>query len=169
MSDFVHRATDALMRSEFLPARARMRLMRTLGYDIHRSSCIWAGASMRSKKIRIGKNVFINVGFFFDGYAQLEIGDNVRMGQFVRVITATHDIGPAENRCLIDVVARPIRIGHGSWIGCNVTLLPGADIADGCVIGAGSLVAKPTLENGVYAGSPARLIRLINDDVTGMT
>ena len=159
MSDLAHRITDALLSSELLPTKIRMRLMRAFGYDIHPTSTIWGRAMLRSKKLRIGKHVFINVGFFFDGCVEMEIGDNVRIGQFVRVITATHDIGPPEQRCLIDVIAKPVTIGSGSWIGCNVTLLPGAHVARGCVIGAGSLVTKPTVANGVYAGSPARLIR----------
>ncbi len=164
MSDLLHRITDALLASELVPAKARMRLMRAIGYDVDRSACIWAGATLRSKKLKLGKNVFINVGFFFDGYATLEVGDNVRMGQYVRVITATHKIGPREQRCLIDVLAKPITIGAGSWIGCNVTLLPGANIAPGCVIGAGSVVTKPTLPDGVYVGAPARLVRFLTAD-----
>ncbi len=50
-----------------LPVMFRMKLMRVMGYDIQPSSCVWAGASFRSKKVKIGSNVFINVGFFFDG------------------------------------------------------------------------------------------------------
>jgi acetyltransferase-like isoleucine patch superfamily enzyme len=62
------------------------------------------------------------------------------------------------------VLAKPITIGAGSWIGCNVTLLPGANIAPGCVIGAGSVVTKPTLPDGVYVGAPARLVRFLTAD-----
>ena len=147
-----------------MPASLRIPLMRVLGYEIDRSACIWAGASIRSKRIRVGRNVFINVGFFYDGFDQLEIGDNVRMGQFVRVITASHAIGPETQRCQIATVSKPVKIGAGSWIGCNVTLLPGADVAEGCVIGAGSVVTKPTEKNGLYVGLPARLVRLIDQD-----
>lgn len=164
MSDLFHRMTDAVLGSEFLPARVRIRLMRALGYDIGLSSNIWARGCLRSKKMRIGNNVFINVGFFFDGFEQLDIGDNVRVGQFVRVITATHKIGPAEQRCCVEVVGKPVTIGSGSWIGCSVTLLPGIRIAEGCVIGAGSVVTKSTLKNGLYVGAPARLIRFLDEN-----
>lgn len=164
MNGWFHKTTDALLASEFLPARIRTPLMRASGYDIHPSSCFWPKASIRSKRIRVGKNVFVNVGFFFDGFAHLEIGDNVRIGQFVRILTATHEVGPAEQRCRVEVVAKPIKVGKGSWIGCNVTLLPGANIAEGCVIGAGSVVTKSTLRNGLYFGTPARLVRLIDDN-----
>ena len=53
--------------------------MRAAGFKISRDTCIWAGASFRSKRVVIGSGVFINVGFYHDGYDMLEIGDNVRI------------------------------------------------------------------------------------------
>ena len=37
---------------------------------------------------------------------------------------------------------KPIRLRGNNWIGCRCTILKGADIADGCVIAAGSIVSK---------------------------
>lgn len=159
MGDFAHRVTDTLLRSEFLPVGARMRIMRRCGYDIHPTSCLWPGAILRSKNLRIGPNSFINVGFFFDGFEHLEIAGNVRIGQFVRVITATHEIGPSSQRCTLKAIGGPVRIGLGCWIGCNVTLLPNVTVANGCVIAAGAVVARSTSPDGLYAGVPARLLR----------
>jgi maltose O-acetyltransferase len=159
MGDFVHRVTDALLRSELLPVGVRMRVMRLTGYDVAPSSCLWAGAVLRSKKLSIGPNVFINVGFFHDGFEALRIGGNVRIGQYVRIITATHEIGPPHQRGLVEVVGKPVEIGQGSWIGCGVIILPGVTIAPGCVIAAGAVVTKSTEPDGLYAGSPARLVR----------
>jgi acetyltransferase-like isoleucine patch superfamily enzyme len=50
------------------------------------------------------------------------------------------------------------RIGSRVSIGSNATILP-VSIADGTVIGAGSVVTKNIAKAGVYAGNPARLIR----------
>lgn len=159
MGDYAHRVTDALLSSELLPVMFRMKLMRAAGYDVARNSCVWAGASFRSKKLSIHGNVFINVGFFFDGYANLRIEQNVRIGQFVKVITATHEIGPHEQRGQVEVVGKPVTICAGSWIGCGVTILPGVRIAPGCVIAAGSVLTRSTEPDGVYAGAPARRLR----------
>ncbi len=159
MGDYSHRVVMAMLGSEFLPASIRMKIMRRLGYDISPEACIWAGAVLRSKKIKIGPGVFINVGFFHDGYDYLEIGENVRIGQYVRIITATHDIGPPHQRGLIEVIGKPVHIGPGCWIGSGVMILPGVTIAPGCVLGAGAVVRKNTEPNGVYAGNPATRIR----------
>lgn len=40
-----------------------------------------------------------------------------------------------------------------------MTIMPGVTIAKGCIIGARSLVTKDTEENGIYVGTPARLIK----------
>ncbi|QHM96793.1 MULTISPECIES: acyltransferase [Kosakonia] len=51
-----------------------------------------------------------------------------------------------------------IMIGNDVSIGSGATILA-VTIADGCVIGAGSVVTKSISEKGVYAGNPARLLR----------
>jgi len=50
------------------------------------------------------------------------------------------------------------RIGNRVSIGSNATILP-VSICDGAVIGAGSVVTQDIDVPGVYAGSPARLLR----------
>jgi maltose O-acetyltransferase len=133
--------------------------MRAVGFDIAADVCIWPGASFRSRNLTIGKRVFINVGFYFDGYDRLEIGKNVRVGPYVRIITATHEIGPPQERGLQEVIGRPVTIRDGCWIGSGVTILPGVTIESGCVIGANALVSGSTHPNGVYVGTPARRVR----------
>ncbi len=123
---------------------------------------MWAGASLRSKKIKISEGAFINVGFFHDGYDQVLIGKNVRIGQFVRILTATHDIGPPHQRGLIEVVGKPVEIRDGTWVGSGVTILPGVIVAPGCVLAANAVVVNSTEPNGLYAGNPAKLVRMLD-------
>jgi maltose O-acetyltransferase len=159
VSDYGFRVLNALLGSEFLPASLRTKVMRAAGFKMHRSACVWAGANFRSNKVTIGSGVFINVGFYHDGYEALSIGDRVRIGPYVRVITATHEIGPAEQRGPFDVVGRPVEIKAGCWIGAGVTILPGVTIGKACVIAANSVVYEGTDEDGLYAGNPARRVR----------
>ena len=49
-------------------------------------------------------------------------------------------------------------IGRHVSIGSNATILP-VTVCDHVVIGAGAVVTKDIVEPGIYAGSPARLIR----------
>ena len=51
-----------------------------------------------------------------------------------------------------------IVIGNDVSIGSGATILA-VTVADGVVIGAGSVVTKSLTEKGVYAGNPAKLLR----------
>jgi acetyltransferase-like isoleucine patch superfamily enzyme len=92
----------------------------------------------------------------------VEIQRGVRIGSRVRVqshafICELVTIGPARGD---RSQYRPTAIGNGVAIGTNATILP-VTVADGCVIGAGSVVTRDLAERGVYAGNPARLIRAV--------
>lgn len=55
--------------------------------------------------------------------------------------------------------ARPVRIGHATWIGFDVSILPGVTVGDGAIVGARSTVAIDIPEYTIAAGNPARVIR----------
>ncbi len=51
------------------------------------------------------------------------------------------------------------RIGADCFVGGRSLILPGIEIGDGCVIGAGSVVTKSVPAGSVVAGNPARILR----------
>jgi acetyltransferase-like isoleucine patch superfamily enzyme len=53
----------------------------------------------------------------------------------------------------------PIIIEENVWLGANVIVLKGVNIAKGAVVGAGSVVTKSIGENEIWAGIPAKKIR----------
>jgi len=52
-----------------------------------------------------------------------------------------------------------IRIGNDVWIGYRTIIMPGINIGDGAVIGAGSVITKNVDDYEIVAGNPARHIR----------
>lgn len=53
-----------------------------------------------------------------------------------------------------------INIGEHVWIGCNVSVLKGTQIASGCVVAANSVVSGDFLEkNCLIAGTPAKVVK----------
>ena len=54
----------------------------------------------------------------------------------------------------------PTAIGNNVSIGSNATIMP-VSICDGVVIGAGAVVTRNLLVSGIYAGNPAKLLRLL--------
>ncbi|KEA52087.1 hypothetical protein DT73_14385 [Mangrovibacter sp. MFB070] len=53
-----------------------------------------------------------------------------------------------------------IVLGDAVTVGSGATILT-TEICSGAVIGAGSVVTKPVLVKGIYAGNPAKLLRLL--------
>lgn len=71
------------------------------------------------------------------------------------------DIHPMYDRTTDERInkARPIRIGNKVWVGYRAMVLKGADLEDGAVIGAGSVVTGRVPAYCVAAGAPARVVR----------
>ena len=76
------------------------------------------------------------------------------------LITGTHHLGEEYQRAGVET-ALPITVGDGAWIGANCTILPGVTIGRGAVVAAGSVVTKSIGDNEMYAGVPAKLIRVL--------
>ena len=110
------------------------------------------------QNVSIGNDVYINYGLTILGAGTLRIDDKVAMSSGCTIITVDHPGKPALGDEWIDL-PKSNRIGYGTWIGANVTILPGVTIGRYCIIGAGSVVTKDIPDWVVAAGNPARVIR----------
>ncbi len=59
-----------------------------------------------------------------------------------------------------------IVIGHDVWIGHSAIVLPGVEVGNGAVIGAGAIVTKSVPPYAIVAGNPARVLRYRFDEET---
>jgi maltose O-acetyltransferase len=84
------------------------------------------------------------------------------IGPRAMVLTSTHAVGGPGRRGG-DSEYRPVTIGDGCWIGAGAIVLPGTTVAEGCVIAAGAVVASDTAPQGLYAGTPARRLRDLDE------
>jgi acetyltransferase-like isoleucine patch superfamily enzyme len=69
---------------------------------------------------------------------------------------------PIEN--MMDNMLNQVNIGNDVFIGRDVNIMNNVTIGDGCVIGAKTMVTKDCIPYGIYAGTPAKLIRMRFDD-----
>lgn len=97
------------------------------------------------------------------GHGGLHICSGVVLGENVTLIASNHRFeGDGLEKIPFDdeVGKKGIRIGRGVWIGQNAMVLPDVRLGEHSVVAAGSVVTKDTEAFGVYAGVPARLLRM---------
>jgi maltose O-acetyltransferase len=156
---------NVVAASGLMPNRVRLALYRLASISVG-TSTIMSGAYISHPNLTIGDRCFINQGCLFDPLADIVLEDRVYLAPRVSIITGTHAIGGPDQRASTNV-SEPIRIGAGSWLCANVTVLPGVTVAPGCIIAAGAVVVEDTEPDGLYAGLPARRIRDLDTNATG--
>ena len=110
------------------------------------------------RKVRLGRATFPgdSPNCYIQAFNGIEIGDFTNLGPGVGLISANHD--PLRNDRWLK--APPIRLGKHCWLGMNAVILPGVQLGDYTVVGAGAVVTRSFPDGHcVLAGNPAREIR----------
>lgn len=149
-----------------MACRLRAALHRLGGVGVRRGTLLAGGLRIEgpgraAQRITIDTGCWVNTGCLLDASAAITIEENVAIGQNVSIITGTHEVGHHERRAG-ELIARPVRIGAGSWIGAGSILLPGVVIGAGAIVAAGSVVTRDVDADTLVAGVPARLVRRLD-------
>lgn len=144
--------------SYLLPISLRRILLRLSGLQIGAQVTGLRQCGFQTKHVMIGDGSFVNVGCWFEGSGQVDIGRDVFLGPQVMIITSAHDIDP-DGSVLRMPTAGKVRIGDRCWLGARAMIMPGVSIGEGTVIGAGSVVTKDCEPGALYVGVPARRVR----------
>ncbi|WP_020529936.1 sugar O-acetyltransferase [Flexithrix dorotheae] len=125
------------------------------------------------RHISVGNNVIININCTFVDCNKIEIGNNVLIASNVQIYTATHSTDVNERLVanweaksglpFFRTFAQPIKIEDNVWIGGGVIILPGVNIGENSIIGAGSVVTKSIPANSVAVGNPCKVIRTLSN------
>lgn len=105
---------------------------------------------------RIGSRVRIHSGCFLE---MVTVEDDVFIGPNVTFADDPHPMGcPRYKDCGGGATVRRL-----ASIGANATILPGVEIGEGSLVGAGSVVVDDVPPRTVVAGNPARVIKSVED------
>jgi UDP-2-acetamido-3-amino-2,3-dideoxy-glucuronate N-acetyltransferase len=119
----------------------------TIGYQ-----CLFVGDHLT---IGAGCNIS-NRSFIESSYAPVSIGDSVTIA--ASVIISSHD-GAYRQTYGLDMKKEAVRINKGAFIGNNAIILPGIEVGEQAIVGAGAVVTKNVGPRSVVAGVPARIIK----------
>ena len=126
-----------------------------IGQDCLLQDSIYIRAGTQGR-VTIGNRAALNSFCRLFGHGTIEIGDDAQIGPGTLITTTEHDYTERLQSSFKKVV-----IGKGVWIGANTTILPGVEIGDFVVIGAGAVVNKSIPAQSLAVGVPARVLRKI--------
>ena len=154
-------------------AKAAMdELIASGNFTLMNTSWRHASTLISQQGLSIGSGCEILNGYDFgSGPYLIEIGDNVRITDGVRI--TTHDGGMWVLRNLYpefkqaDKFGR-VKIGNNCHIGMNALIVPGITIGNNCIIGAGAIVTHDISSGSIAVGIPARVIRAQDNAVLSL-
>lgn len=157
-----HPVPSNLMEYLLSPVSTRLRIInfifqkvfginREVKFMVHFTSQV-------SGKIEIGKDVAWSMvgsgNCYIQGINGIIIGDNTIFAPGVKLISSNH----FKNDYSKHEKSEPIRIGKSCWLGTGSIILPGVELKDNVIVGAGSVVTKSFGPNVIIAGNPAKVI-----------
>ena len=144
-------------RMEDLRAGLYSKILKKMGTDAHISEAVIVRFPSR---VELGDHVSINPITYIHGEGGVKIGNGVRIGFHVCVISIdmTYE-DPKRPIRRQGITKAPVIIEDDVWLGANSTILKGVKIGKGSVVGAGAVVTRDVPQYVVVAGVPARIIK----------
>jgi maltose O-acetyltransferase len=125
-------------------------------FEIGAGAAIHLGAWFEAiDGLTVGSNSVINDNCRLDTRGRITIGRNVSISPEVIILTADHDLESPN----FAGRHREVTVGDYAWIGTRAMVLPGVQIGEGAVVGAGAIVTGNVAPYTVVVGAPAHPIR----------
>ena len=133
----------------------------TLGDNVSLQDRVYLDTESAAEGYIIIKNdVYIGTGTTLFGHVGLEIGDHCLLAQNITITPYSHIFkNPASDIITQGGNTRKVTLGRDSYLGMNVCVLYSADIGEGSVVGAGSVVVNPIPPYSVAVGNPAKVMK----------
>lgn len=123
--------------------------------EIGDSAVIMMGASINIGSV-VGEGTMIDMNAVLGGRAT--VGKNCHVGA-----------GAVLAGVIEPPSAKPVVVEDGVVIGANAVVLEGVTVGEGAVVAAGAIVTEDVPANTVVAGTPAKVIKEIDDKTKGKT
>jgi acetyltransferase-like isoleucine patch superfamily enzyme len=131
--------------------KVNIRELNTIGDEVSVGTL-----SVIEHHVDIGNRVRIHSQVFVPEYSILE--EDCWLGPNVVLTNARYPVSPKAKMSLKGPVIR-----RRAKIGANVTILPGVEVGENALVGAGSVVVRDVPPGAVVVGNPAKIIKNIID------
>jgi acetyltransferase-like isoleucine patch superfamily enzyme len=100
-------------------------------------------------------------GCYIQGLGGITIGDYTQIAPHVAIVSANHNVYDGRKH-----ITAPIHIGKYCWLGAGCKIMPGVELGDWTVVGAGAVVTK-SFPDGycIIGGVPASKIKDLEKDL----
>lgn len=144
---------QAMFVSSFLPFnQIRVLALRAFGAKIGTDVVIKPGVRVKFPwKLDVGDYTWIGENVWIDNLDEVRIGAHCCISQGAYLCTGSHDWSIES----FDLIAKPIILKEGSWLGAFSKVAPGVVIGEGAVLSMGSVATKDLAPWYIYSGNPA--------------
>jgi putative colanic acid biosynthesis acetyltransferase WcaF len=145
-----------IFESGWLPVSGiKTRLLRLFGAKIGQGVVFKPHVRIKYPwRLVIGDHCLIGQNVWFDNIEDVTLGNHVCVSQLAFFCTGSHDHRSPK----FDLIAKPIVVQDGAWIGARATLMGGIVVHANAITAAGSVVVKDAPAATIVGGCPAREI-----------
>jgi acetyltransferase-like isoleucine patch superfamily enzyme len=122
----------------------------------------WTSQVYDVENILVGIDTYPGImkGCYIQGKGGIIIGDYTQIAPNVIIVSANHDLYDSRKH-----VPAMVKIGKYCWIGAGAKIMPGIELGDWTIVGAGSVVTKSFPEGHcVVGGIPALKIKELDKE-----
>ena len=138
----------------------------TIGNRVRIGNDAWLSlyaTSENEASISIGDGCYIGTHFSILTAAPITNGKNCSIASFVTILGENHGINPEiGNYGGQPLLAKPVVIGDGVWLGEKVSVMPGVTIGEKAIVGTCAVVTKDIPAYCMAVGNPAKVIKRYN-------
>ena len=141
----------------------RAFLLRCFGAKIGRGCAIFPNVEVwQPWNLALGDYVALDWDVICYTVDRISIGSQTTVSRGAFLCCASHDVTSP----IMELTYDPITIGSNAWIASRAIVMPGRNVGDGAVVGAGAVVLKDVEPWTIVGGNPAKFIkkRELRDD-----